>query len=156
MTTQRKVAYICGPLTELSCNEQKQIKRLYSRLADVCELISGARAFVPHEHFDPIKHSQYTPAEVDSAERYQIHEHTCILIVVAIAPSWGGGIEVEMANQKSIPVVILRPSGKQVSRLLLGNPTVIYEFSYKSEDHAVELLDNYLRNLLATEFAIVK
>lgn len=156
MTTQRKVAYICGPLTELSCNEQKQIKRFYSRLADVCEFISGARAFVPHEHFDPIKHSQYTPFEIDSAERYQIYEHTCILIVVAIAPSWGGGIEVEMAYQNSIPAVILRPSGKQVSRLLLGNPAVLRDLCYESEEHAVGLLENCLRNLLATGFSIAK
>lgn len=144
MALSEKVAYICGPLTELPIGEQQQVKKFYSRLGDLCSLINGKRAFVPHEHFDPIKHSQYTPAQVDSVERRQVCERTCILIVVVVAPSWGGGIEVEMANQNSVPAVILCPSEKKVSRLLLGNPAVLSTLFYSDENHAVKLLKNFL------------
>jgi len=34
-------------------------------------------------------------------------EETSLLIVVAITPSWGGGIEVEMANKDHVPAIIL-------------------------------------------------
>ena len=147
MKAQKKVAYICGPLTELPPDEHHRVKEFYSKLGNICEVINGARGFVPHEHFDPIIHSNYTPTEVDSAERHQVCKCTCVLIVIAIAPSWGGGIEVEMANQNNVPVIILRPFGKKVSRLLLGNPSVLHELCYESEEHAVGLLENCLRNL---------
>jgi hypothetical protein len=119
-----KIAYICGPLTQLPQQEQGRVKTLYSQLGDVCEEVMGVRAFVPHEHFDPIKHVHYSPEQVDQSERTQVCHQTNLLVVVGIAPSWGGGIEVEMAYRHSVPVVILKPISTKLSRLLLGNPAV--------------------------------
>jgi hypothetical protein len=119
-----KPAYVCGPLTELAPNVQAEVKTFYSAIADACEEDMHVRAFVPHEHFDPEKHAHFTPLEVDKAERDQVCNKTSFLIVVAIAPSWGGGIEVEMANCNDVPAVVLHPHEKKVSRLLLGNPAV--------------------------------
>jgi len=141
-----KVAYICGPLTELPSGQQGLVKVFYSRLGDVCEEVFGRRAFVPHEHYDPIRHPNFTPKEVDAAERKQVCENTSVLIVVAIQPSWGGGIEVEMANTNNIPVVILQNENKKISRLLRGNPAVMEIISYNNEDEAVELLKAKLKN----------
>lgn len=76
-------------------------------MADVVEDVTGVRAFVPHEHFDPIRHTKFTPREVDEVERERVCKRTSILVVAAIAPSWGGGIEVEMANRSGVPVLIL-------------------------------------------------
>jgi len=146
MTTE-KVPYICGPLSELSPDDGKQTRALYELLADVCADVLGKRAFVPHEHFDPIKHASFTPADVDEAERKQVCEQTNLLIVVAVAPSWGGGIEVEMAHRSEVPIVILRPQGKRVSRLLLGNPAVTQVIDYSPDDPALALAK--LRSLLA-------
>jgi len=129
-----KRPYICGPLSELSTEDGKQARALYELLAEVCSEVLGVRAFVPHEHFDPIKHANFTPADVDAAERKQVCELTNLLIVVAVAPSWGGGIEVEMANRSNVPVVILRPQDKRVSRLLLGNPAVTQVIDYAPAD----------------------
>ncbi|HRH23899.1 MAG TPA: hypothetical protein PK295_04720, partial [Candidatus Magasanikbacteria bacterium] len=99
-----KVPYICGPLTELDPKDHARIKILYSQLGDVCERVLGVRAFVPHEHYDPIIHASYTPQQIDAAERTQVCENTSLLVVVAEAPSWGGGIEVEMAWRSNVPV----------------------------------------------------
>lgn len=55
-----KVPYVCGPLTELLPDEQKSVKLFYQHIADVCEKAIGTRAFVPHEHYDPIKHASFT------------------------------------------------------------------------------------------------
>ena len=144
-----KTAYICGPLTELSEQEQKSVKSFYSRIADVCEGAAGKRAFVPHEHFDPIKHPSFLPAEVDRVERNQVCNLTSVLIVVAIAPSWGGGIEVEMANNNKIPVIILHQKGKGISRLLRGNPAVAEIVAYGSEEEALNLLKNKIKTICA-------
>jgi len=137
-----KPAYVCGPLTELAPNVQAEVKTFYSAIADACKEIMGIRAFVPHEHFDPEKHAHFTPEQVDEAERNQVCNETSLLIVVAIAPSWGGGIEVEMAYCNDVPAIVLHPHEKRVSRLLLGNPAVRNGavVSYHNYDQAIRRL----------------
>jgi hypothetical protein len=143
---------VCGPLTELSSDEQKSVKLFYQHIADTCEKIIGIRAFVPHEHYDPIKHAKYTPQDVDKAERHQVCDLTSLLIVVAVAPSWGGGIEVEMANQNGVPIVILcekvKLENRKISRLLRGNPAVVDILFYTTEDEALKRLQLKLNELL--------
>jgi hypothetical protein len=145
-----KIPYICGPLTELSPKEQKSVKLFYQHIADICEKTIGVRAFVPHEHYDPIKHAAFTPQDVDKQERHQVCNLTSLLIVVAIAPSWGGGIEVEMANENKVPVIILcekdKLENRKVSRLLRGNPAVKDIIAYIKEGDALEKLQSKLKN----------
>ena len=144
-----KIPYICGPLTELSPEIQDETKLFYQKIADLCKEVFGYRAFVPHEQYDPLKHAFWTPQQVDIFERKQMCDLTSLLIVVAIAPSWGGGIEVEMANQNHIPVIILCEQKKleqrKVSRLLRGNPAVVQIISYASENDALSKLQQALQ-----------
>jgi len=150
-TLQEKSVYVCGPLTELSDSQQEGVKKFYSRIGDLCEEATGTRGFVPHEQYDPIKNADFTPAEIDSAERKQIIESTSLLVVVAIEPSWGGGIEVEMANNNKIPVIILAEEKKlknrRISRLLRGNPAVKKIISYSNEEEAIKKLRDELTAL---------
>jgi hypothetical protein len=136
----QKAAYVCGPLTELSSAEANHAKGFYCKIADVCQEIMGVRAFVPHEHCDPIVHAGLSPFEVDKIERRQICELTSVVIIVALAPSWGGGIEVEMANSCGIPVIVLHGENKKVSRLLRGNPAVKDIICYFSDQEALDEL----------------
>jgi len=145
-----KSGYVCGPLTELPKREQEKAKLFYSSIAGICKKILGVRAFVPHEHYDPIKNSDYTPWDVDRAERRQVCKRTSILLVAALAPSWGGGIEVEMANRSKIPIILLlqekKLEKKKISRLLRGNPGVLYTIVYKNEKNALKQLINVLKD----------
>ena len=149
-----KSAYVCGPLTELAPGIQATVKRFYERIADACQIVTGKRAFVPHEHYDPIRHAHFTPAQVDETERRQVCEKTSCLIVVPIAPSWGGGIEVEMAHRSLVPIIILCEGTKlnqgKISRLLRGNPSVVATIPYTTESQALALLETALSELLAT------
>ncbi len=145
-----KSAYICGPLTGLSAEKQESIKSFYEKIADICEEVIGVRAFVPHEHYDPVRHKSFTPEEVDRAERIQVCQKTSVLIVVPIAPSWGGGIEVEMANRTDVPVILICEKEmlekRKISRLLRGNPAVQALISYSNQEEAL----SELRVLLST------
>jgi hypothetical protein len=147
-----KVPYVCGPLTELSSSQQKSVKLFYQRIADVCEKINGARAFVPHEHYDPIKHISFTPQDVYNAEKHQVADLTSLLIVVAIAPSWGGGMEVEIANQNKVPIIILcekeKLENRKVSRCLRGSPALIDILTYTTEQEALEKLEKKLAEII--------
>ena len=150
-----KIPYVCGPLTELSVDKQKSVKLFYQHIADVCEKAIGRRAFVPHEHYDPIKHASFTPQDVDKAERHQVCNLTSILIVVTVAPSWGGGIEVEMARENNVPVILLcekeKLENRKISRLLRGNPAVKSIISYESEVDALKLLQTRIKNVTKAE-----
>jgi len=72
-----------------------------------------------------------------------------LVVVASFLPSWGGGIEVEMANEAGVPVVVIHPKDKKVSRLLRGNPAVIQVLRYYSEDQVLLLLRTVFENLLA-------
>ena len=154
-----KTAYVCGPLTELENEKRMSIKRFYQKIGDACEETTGSRAFVPHEHFDPIKHSHFTPRQVDETERDQVCNKTSILIVVAVAPSWGGGIEVEMANQNNVPVILLcerkKLRAKQISRLLRGNPAVKVTIEYATEVEAILELKKAICSLISATKILV-
>jgi len=143
-----KSAYVCGPLTELPPETQASVKAFYSAIGDLAKRVTGVRAFVPHEHYDPIAHANFTPATIDAAERKQVCENTSLLIVVAIEPTWGGGIEVEMANQSGVPAVILASREKleerRISRLLRGNPAVMEIIPYRSYAEAITKLEGWL------------
>ncbi len=136
--------YICGPLTELSEEEQELVKALYVKIANLFKEMIGVRAWVPHEHFDPDKHPNFTPRQVDEAERNIVCNKTSLLVVVAVAPSWGGGIEVEMAHQNNVRAVILHQKDKKISRLLRGNPTVKKIIEFDDYDDAITKLREWI------------
>lgn len=148
----KKCIYVCGPLTELSPADQVRVKLTYQRVADVAKKVLGVRGFVPHEHYDPIKNASATPQDVDTAERDQVCNKTSCLVVIAEAPSWGGGIEVEMANHSAVPVVIFAEQAKLearlVSRLLRGNPAVVAVRTYATEEELLEAVAEELQRIL--------
>jgi len=142
--SNQKIPYVCGPLTELPSERREEIKKFYVEIAEICREVFGVRAFVPHEQYDPKVHSQFSPKEVDDFERQQVCVNTSVLIVVAEASSWGGGIEVEMAYRSQVPIVLLcekaRLENKKISRLLRGNPGITSTIIYDNLSQAKELL----------------
>lgn len=146
-TAMHKQPYICYALTELPEATRDNAKRFYEAVGGVCTEVLGAEAFIPHQNYDPVKHAHFTPAEVDRAERAQVCTLTSVLVVVALAPSWGGGIEVEMAYRSNVPIIILRRKNEKLSRLLLGNPGVKDVIWYDNEVDALAKLKTALEQL---------
>lgn len=145
-------AFVSGPLTDLPNDDHEIVRRFYSKIGDACEEILGIRAFVPHERYDPRAGDRMTPREVDRVLRERINRRaTSILIVAAVAPSWGGGIEVEMAHQNDVPVVILKNKTQKLSRLLLGNPAILMTLEYNSLEDALYELKRFLQALVNAE-----
>jgi len=147
-----RVPYITGALTELAEDIQAEVKKFYVDIADVCLEVIGVRGFVPHEHFDPIKHRDFTPPQVDASEREQVTKKSSFLIVVAIEPTWGGGIEVEMANNNGVPIILLCPKDKldqrRISRLLRGNPAIHQIITYENFEGALTALREFLPEIV--------
>jgi hypothetical protein len=114
-------AYVSGALTALE--EGARMRLFYELLAEVVES-AGLRAYLPHRVSDPATAAHLEPRAVYDIDRAHV---TSARVVVAYAgiPSFGVGIEVELAREHAVPVVLVVERDRTVSRLLLGNPAVV-------------------------------
>src|SRR6266508_6977564 len=114
-------AYVSGALTAL--DDGARMRLFYELLAEVVESV-GLRAYLPHRVTDPVAAAHLEPRAVYDIDRSHV---TAARVVVAYAgiPSFGVGIEVELAREHAVPVVLVVERDRTVSRLLLGNPAVV-------------------------------
>jgi hypothetical protein len=114
-------AYVSGALTAL--DDGARMRLFYELLAEVVESV-GLRAYVPHRVTGPVAAAHLEPRAVYDIDRAHV---TAARVVVAYAgiPSFGVGIEVELAREHAVPVVLVVERERTVSRLLLGNPAVV-------------------------------
>ena len=120
-TVRTGEAYISGALTAL--DDGARMRLFYELLAEVVASV-GLRAYVPHRVSDPVAAAHLEPRAVYDIDRAHV---TSARVVVAYAgiPSFGVGIEVELAREHAVPVVLVVERDRTVSRLLLGNPAVV-------------------------------
>jgi hypothetical protein len=120
-TVRTGEAYVSGALTALE--EGARMRLFYELLAEVVESV-GLRAYLPHRVTDPVADGNLDPRAVYDIDRAHV---TSARVVVAYAgiPSFGVGIEVELAREHAVPVVLVVERERTVSRLLLGNPAVV-------------------------------
>lgn len=131
-------AYISGALTALEDGARTRL--FYELLAEVAGT-AGLRAYLPHRVTDPVAAPSIDPRAVYDIDRAHV---TGSRVVVAYAgiPSFGVGIEVELAREHGIPVILVVERDRTVSRLLLGNPAVVEVVRFAD-------LDGLRRSLIA-------
>jgi hypothetical protein len=114
-------AYVSGALTSLEDGARTRL--FYELLAEVVAA-AGLRPYLPHRVTDPATTAHLDPRAVYDIDRAHV---TGSRVVVAYAgiPSFGVGIEVELAREHGIPVILVVERDRTVSRLLLGNPAVV-------------------------------
>src|SRR6266567_44207 len=114
-------AYVSGALTAL--DDGARMRLFYELLAEVVESV-GLRAYLPHRVTDPVAAAHLEPRAVYDIDRAHV---TSARVVVAYAgiPSFGVGIEVELAREHAVPVIVVAERDRPISRLLLGNPAVV-------------------------------
>src|SRR5437763_278329 len=114
-------AYISGALTALEDGPRTKI--FYELLAEIA-LAAHLRPYLPHRVTDPVTAAHLDPRAVYEIDRAHV---TSAAVVVAYAgiPSFGVGIEVELAREHAIPVIVVAERERPISRLLLGNPAVV-------------------------------
>ena len=114
-------AYISGALTAL--DDAPRTKLFYELLAEIAEA-SGLRAYLPHRVTDAVAAAHLDPRSVYEIDRAHVTS-AVVLIAYAGIPSFGVGIEVELAREHSVPVIVVAERERPISRLLLGNPAVV-------------------------------
>src|SRR3989475_2753113 len=114
-------AYVSGALTAL--DDAPRTKLFYELLAEIAEA-ARLRAYLPHRVTDPMAAANLDPRAVYEIDRGHVTS-AVVLIAYAGIPSFGVGIEVELAREHGVPVVIVVERDRPISRLLLGNPAVV-------------------------------
>src|SRR2546425_5401429 len=114
-------AYISGALTALV--DGPRTKLFYEVLAEIAEA-ARLRAYLPHRVTDPMAAAHLDPRAVYEIDRAHVTS-AAVLIAYAGIPSFGVGIEVELAREHGVPVIIVAERDRPISRLLLGNPAVV-------------------------------
>src|SRR5438046_4258676 len=114
-------AYISGALTAL--DDAPRTKLFYEVLAEIAQA-SGLRAYLPHRVSDPVAAAHLDPRAVYEIDRAHV-TGAAVVIAYAGIPSFGVGIEVELAREHAVPVIVVAERDRPISRLLLGNPAVV-------------------------------
>jgi hypothetical protein len=147
----KKTVYISGALTNMDETQRVHLRAFYEDLGLACEA-AGFDAYLPHKASDPTLARGMTPQEVDRLDRGAVTS-SCLIVVYATIPSLGVGIEIEMANNAGIPIVLLTEERalelRQVSRLALGNPAVREVLSFKGPTGARAKLLAFLEKFRA-------
>ena len=136
-------AYISGGLTAL--DDGPRTKLFYELLAEIVEA-AGLRAYLPHRVTDPVGAAHLDPRSVYEIDRAHVTGAT-VLVAYAGIPSFGVGIEVEVAREHGVPVIVVAERDRPISRLLLGNPAVVEVVKFADLDG--------LRRALAAALAAV-
>lgn len=137
--------YISGALTDVP--NVAELKAFYEAIADLCTEL-GFEPYLPHKHSDPVVNANITPTEVDKMDRSRVEGSTLTLLYAGV-PSFGPGIEVEIANKANRPVVVFYETDRKVSRLLLGNPAVKISFTFTDFENALSILRGILTNWMS-------
>jgi hypothetical protein len=114
-------AYISGALTAL--DDAPRTKLFYELLAEIAQA-SGLRSYLPHRVTDPVTAGQLDPRALYEIDRAHVRA-AAVVVAYAGVPSFGVGIEVELAREHGIPVILVAERERPISRILLGNPAVL-------------------------------
>ncbi|MEK7094260.1 MAG: XRE family transcriptional regulator [Patescibacteria group bacterium] len=128
---------VVGPLTVHS--DHDGIRKFYDDIVAVCEK-AGRHAYNAHKYTDPIKHPEITPEEVYIIDKKLVSNVRLVLAYIG-EPSSGTGQELEIAEVNDIPVIVLYEKGKRISRMVLGNPTIIDKIEFSNYEDALKQVE---------------
>ncbi len=113
--------YISGALTALADGARTRV--FYELLAEIVS-DCGLEPYLPHRATDPVAAPDLDPRSVYEIDRARV-ARAGLVIAYAGTPSFGVGIEVEIAREHGIPVILVAERDKTISRILLGSPAVV-------------------------------
>src|SRR3989442_13130060 len=139
-------AYVSGALTAV--DDAPRTKLFYELLAEIAEA-ARLRAYLPHRVTDPMAAAHLDPRAVYEIDRAHV-TGAAVLIAYAGIPSFGVGIEVELAREHGVPVIVVAERDRAISRLLLGNPAVVEIVRFADLDGLRRSLSGALARVTAT------
>jgi len=138
-------AYLATALTGLGESERRMLFADSDCIAKVCQN-SGILLYQPREHTDPLAHANRPAREVYLTDRDQVATSDLVVALCSL-PSFGVGMEIEIATAVGIPVVYLIKKGSRLSRMVEGTPGKKRIIEYADSTELVEKLSPVLAEL---------
>jgi transcriptional regulator with XRE-family HTH domain len=121
-------AYLASALTGLDEARRKEIFEAQDIIGELCKS-KGIELYQPRLSSDPLKHPGLSASLVYSIDRQRVLESD-VLLVMTNEPSFGAGQELEFARNAILPIILLIPQGKTVSRMVSVIPSIICDVRY--------------------------
>src|SRR3989344_1064249 len=125
---------VVGALT--TYHDHKQIREFYDEIIKKCKQI-GFKAYNAHKFTDPYKHPHIKPSDVYYIDKKLVSDVRLVIAYVG-SPSTGTGQELEIAADNDVPIILVYEKGKKISRMVLGNPSIINKIIFSNRKEALE------------------
>ncbi|MCC6527552.1 MAG: helix-turn-helix transcriptional regulator [Polyangiaceae bacterium] len=139
--------YFASALTGLCETDRAALHADAAATRTVCEELS-LYLYEPSKHTDPIGQPDIPAHTVYRWDRVHVTKSALVILHCGY-PSFGAGQELEIATQAGIPVVLLLPANRVVSRMVLGCHARTRPVRYASPTELVDGLREHLPHALA-------
>lgn len=124
---------VIGPLTVYHAH--KKVRDFYDAIVKACNK-KGFTAYNAHKFTDPYKHSSINPKDVYYIDKKLVSGVKLVVAYVGF-PSTGTGQELEIAEDNHIPIILIYEKNRKISRMVLGNPSVIKKVVFTNFKEAI-------------------
>lgn len=143
------MAYFASALTNLNDEQLAEIVSLDEKVDEICNRYKRHRIFLyrPRTRTSPKDNPEVPPREVYEIDRKSVASAD-LLILAAIYPSLGAGMELQLALQSCTSVVLITKEGQILSRMVTGCPVRKRIIQYTEMVDLEERLPSALDRLL--------
>ena len=129
------LAYFASALTGLDDEAFLEIERLDQRVDEICRRYARYPLVLyrPRTKTSPRDNPKASPREVYDIDQDRVAASD-LLILAAVFPSLGVGMELQLALQSCSSVLLLRKKGQHLSRMVLGCPARMEVVEYTDLD----------------------
>jgi transcriptional regulator with XRE-family HTH domain len=131
-------AYLASALTGLSEDERRHIFLLSDTISLICSDY-GIKLYEPRKATDPVHHPDVKDHDVFKLDRTRV-QTSDLLICLAHHPSFGAGQELDFAFSMLLPILVITPMEKPVSRMVKGIPTALTVIQYREPEELKDRL----------------
>lgn len=143
------LAYLASALTALKDDELLEIKSLDERVDEICRAYPRYPVVLyrPRTETSPVDNPDISARRVYEIDQERVVASD-LLILAAVFPSLGAGMELQLALQSCSGVILLKKSGQKLSRMVTGCPAKMELVEYAHLDDLETGLWNALDKLV--------
>lgn len=125
-------AYFASALTGLTKKQKREIESLDQKIDEICNSYKSysIALYRPRMNTDPVENPDVPNRDVYEIDRERVVTAD-LLILAAIFPSLGAGMELQLAHQSCKSVILLKKEGQPLSRMVSGCPVRMEIAEYK-------------------------
>lgn len=138
-------AYLATALTGLIEDERTAIFFLSEVVSKICEK-HYIKLYQPRKKTDPVNNPDIPDSQVYFIDRSAV-ANSDLLILYTAKPSFGAGMELEIAGAAMVPTILLIKEGLKPSRMVTGSITEKIKILFSDPDDLTEALDRVLTEI---------